>query len=238
VIAGTNLRFGPDGNLYVGSYATDQVLRFDGATGTPIDVFASDAALSGPSGMVFDENGDLLVVSLNTGQVLRFDGATGAADGVFIGSLHPMSFPSAAEYGPDGDYYVTTLAFNTVERFTTAGVPVSTVASGNGVMLPAGIEFIIVDTPGDANGDGKVDGLDYLVWAANYGDDPADDPPGSPANGDFDDSGVVDGLDYLVWAGNFGNGPNDASAVPEPTAMVLVSVGGVLLILGRRRIGH
>jgi hypothetical protein len=34
-------------------------------------------------------------------------------------------------------------------------------------------------TPGDGNGDGHVDGVDYLIWAGNYGDNPADDPPGS-----------------------------------------------------------
>jgi hypothetical protein len=231
----TNLRFGPDGNLYVGSFGTDQVLRYNGATGAFIDVFAEDVGnLSGPSGMVFDASGDLLVASINTGKVLRFDGATGAADGEFL-ALNSFFFPSAAEYGPNGDYYLTSLAFNTVERFSPAGVPISTVASGNGLMLPAGIEFIIVDTPGDANGDGKVDGLDYLVWAGSFGDDPAADPPGSPANGDFDDNGVVDGLDYLVWAGNFGNGPNDAAAVPEPTTLALAGVGGMLLVLRRRR---
>ncbi|MEZ6072202.1 MAG: DUF1559 domain-containing protein [Pirellulales bacterium] len=76
-------------------------------------------------------------------------------------------------------------------------------------------------TPGDGNGDGKVDGLDYLLWAENFGDNPADDPPGSPANGDFDDDGKVDGIDYLVWASHFGQGSNDAVAVPEPATYLL-----------------
>ena len=59
-----------------------------------------------------------------------------------------------------------------------------------------------IGAPGDANFDGKVDGLDYLVWAENFGDDPADDPPGSPENGDFNDDGVVNGSRLsLAWAG-------------------------------------
>jgi hypothetical protein len=76
--------------------------------------------------------------------------------------------------------------------------------------------------PGDANGDGQIDGHDYLVWAENFGDNPADDPPGSPFNGDFNDDGVVGGLDYLTWAANFGMGPNDVVAVPEPSSLGLL----------------
>ncbi|MEZ6072030.1 MAG: dockerin type I domain-containing protein [Pirellulales bacterium] len=60
--------------------------------------------------------------------------------------------------------------------------------------------------PGDGNGDGKVDGLDYLIWAENFDDNPANDPPGSPYNGDFDGDGKVDGLDYVVWANHFEQG--------------------------------
>ncbi|MCA9100828.1 MAG: dockerin type I domain-containing protein [Pirellulales bacterium] len=89
--------------------------------------------------------------------------------------------------------------------------------------------------PGDANGDGNVDGLDYLVWAENFGDDPADDPPGSPANGDLNDDGVVDGLDYILWAGHFGESTN-LTSVPEPA---LTTLGTPLvvgwLVFGRRR---
>lgn len=93
-----------------------------------------------------------------------------------------------------------------------------------------------MDTPGDGNGDGKVDGLDYLIWAGNFGDDPADDPPGSPDNGDFNNDGKVDGLDYLTWAGNFGMGPNDASAVPEPASALLLCLGACMFVArGRHR---
>ena len=52
--------------------------------------------------------------------------------------------------------------------------------------------------PGDANDDGVVDGLDYLVWSTNY------NQSGVWADGDFTGNGYVDGLDYVVWSNNYG----------------------------------
>ncbi len=40
----TGLEFGPDGNLYVGSWGSNEVLRFDGTTGAYIDDFISAGA--------------------------------------------------------------------------------------------------------------------------------------------------------------------------------------------------
>lgn len=97
---------------------------------------------------------------------------------------------------------------------------------------------------GDGNLDGMVDGLDYLVWAGNYGneegDDPADDPPSAPQNGDYNNDGLVDGLDYLTWAGNYEQsifGPG-TTTVPEPAAWLLLAMGWVAIAktrIGRRR---
>jgi hypothetical protein len=91
-----------------------------------------------------------------------------------------------------------------------------------------------VPLPGDGNGDGKVDGHDYLIWAGNYGDNPADDPPGSPGNGDFNNDGLVDGNDYLTWAENYGAG-NVTTTVPEPGTCVLLALGMTAILARRRR---
>jgi outer membrane protein assembly factor BamB len=53
---GTNegfLAFGPDGNLYVADFHTDQVLRYDGSTGAYLGAFASGGGLDGPRGLAF-----------------------------------------------------------------------------------------------------------------------------------------------------------------------------------------
>src|SRR3989338_3894034 len=52
--------------------------------------------------------------------------------------------------------------------------------------------------PGDANSDGKVDGLDYVVWLINYNLQTT-----GAGLGDFNNSGYVDGLDYVIWLNNY-----------------------------------
>lgn len=54
--------------------------------------------------------------------------------------------------------------------------------------------------PGDANGDNRVDGQDYVVWLGHFGASTS----AGPSGGDFNRSGRVDGQDYVVWLNGFG----------------------------------
>ena len=54
---------------------------------------------------------------------------------------------------------------------------------------------------GDANSDGSVNFLDFLVLANNFGDSVV----GGVLDGDFDEDGVVSFLDFLALANNFGS---------------------------------
>ncbi|KPK86089.1 MAG: hypothetical protein AMJ81_02095 [Phycisphaerae bacterium SM23_33] len=80
-------------------------------------------------------------------------------------------------------------------------------------------------TPGDANCDGSVDGLDYNAWSLHYLQG------GNWEFGDFNGDAVVDGLDYNLWSLNYD--PAAGAAVPEPATPLLLCAAAMLL--GRRR---
>ena len=89
----------------------------------------------------------------------------------------------------------------------------------------------VVSITGDCDGDGDVDGDDFLAWQNGF-------PISAGAvllDGDADEDGDVDGDDFLVWQNNFPY-PAALSSVPEPASLVLLALGvtGVLAYRHRR----
>jgi hypothetical protein len=82
--------------------------------------------------------------------------------------------------------------------------------------------------PGDGNGDAAVTDADYTIWADNYGATGAD-----ASIGDYNGDGIVTDGDYTVWADNYGFG---AGQVPEPTTLLLIPLGRLLLRRRPRRV--
>lgn len=113
------LAFGPDSTgegypeLYVASYRTDSILRYDGATGEFIDEFvpAGRGGLDGPRMIRFgpDANGDgIQELYVAAGDVLRYDGKTGAfVDVVVARGEGGLDGAVGLTFGPDGSLYVT-----------------------------------------------------------------------------------------------------------------------------------
>jgi autotransporter-associated beta strand protein len=77
----------------------------------------------------------------------------------------------------------------------------------------------------DFDGDGDVDGADFLTWQRNFG------TAGDKAHGNANGDSVVDGLDLTVWRNQFGGGSPAiaAAAVPEPAsaALLLLAAGAL-----------
>jgi autotransporter-associated beta strand protein len=192
---------------------------------SPAAVSWEDATFGNEAVLTIDVNG--LAAGTEYDQLNVSGSATLA--GVLDIVIDPLFAPQ-----PGDSFTILTYGSRSGEFNAVSGVGL---ISGNAFLLPVydtNELRLVALTPGDANGDGHVDGLDYLIWAGNYGDDPADDPPGSPANGDFNDDNVVNGPDYVLWASNYLQGPNDTVAVPEPAACALFLIGAMTAPLFRR----
>ncbi len=105
---------------------------------------------------------------------------------------------------------------------------------GNGIFLKSFVEdsqsvtVTLQNLPGDYNGDGDVDAIDYSVWSGAFGGT----GDFQPADGNLD--GVVGAADYTIWKDNVGNtavelgtgvGNGVGSTIPEPTAWLVLLVG-------------
>lgn len=92
----------------------------------------------------------------------------------------------------------------------------------------------------DYNQNGVVDAADYVIWSNNRGMASG----ATVAQGDGNGDGAVNDADYLIWRANLGNvrgtsagagaGNLGANAVPEPTALLIGSIGVAWLFVLRR----
>ncbi len=106
--------FGADGNLYVASSNSNQVLRYDGKSGAFIDAFIN-SGLNGPGNLQFGPDGLLYVCNKNLGQVLRFNPDDGSLESVFAsggGLINPVGL-----LWKDGLLYVSDFSAGVIRRY-------------------------------------------------------------------------------------------------------------------------
>jgi hypothetical protein len=170
--SGNDLKYGPDGNLYVSSFGGSRILRYDGTTGAPLPapgrmgaefVAAGSGGLDLTNGFQFGSDGNLYVANDfrtgSPGNILKYSGVNGDFLGVFVAAgSGGLDFPDGIAFGPDSHLYVTNMDLNgsgpnNVLRFsgaTGAFMDVFIAAGSGGLDGPGNLLFVAVPEPSTA----------------------------------------------------------------------------------------
>jgi hypothetical protein len=128
------IAFGPDGNLYVDSGATNNVLAYDGTTGAFLRVAAQGNGMSGPVGLTFGPDSNLYVGAALSNAVYVFD-----MNGNFLRSFNcggSFSNATGVQFDPAGRLLVAQSVTNNVLAFDAAtGACQGIAAAGGGLNI-------------------------------------------------------------------------------------------------------
>lgn len=164
----TGVAQGPDGNFYVSSHDTGQILAFNGKTGASLGIFATLPNDYNPVSGMFDSTAapahlqfynNTLYVSDNFGGRVVTIGLTRNGSGQLqagaIGATAMGLFaPGGFDFAPNGDMYVSDLASGTVSKVPNGSTtPQTFVAPGtlygpNGILYANGNVYV-ADLYGD-----------------------------------------------------------------------------------------
>ncbi len=206
-----------------GNFALGNTFDMGGATGIggTLRLYVEDFAADGYSHLVIEGDADLSVGGTATIEILgNAMGPLTVGDAIdLITVLGVADFTGAT---------IQTLVA------TAPGTVLLTDTSGPALTLI--VASAIGNLPGDYNGDGAVDAADYTVWRDNLG---GTDESVLFGNGNGD--GIIDAADYVRWRTNYGSmltlpAPTASLAtVPEPGALGLLSVMGLMVVRRRNR---
>uniref|UniRef100_A0A832I3Y6 SMP-30/Gluconolactonase/LRE-like region domain-containing protein n=1 Tax=Eiseniibacteriota bacterium TaxID=2212470 RepID=A0A832I3Y6_UNCEI len=130
----------PWGNVFIGSWNTNDVREYDGTTGAFVRVLAS---MSSPADMRYGPNGNLYVCSWMTGMVLEIDPVSGNILGA-TGPLPGGGRSNDVVFLPNGEMLVTAMGPDSVYRYSPGGALLGSFG-GTGMASPHGIELDPVD---------------------------------------------------------------------------------------------
>lgn len=171
-----------------------------------------------------------------------------AATSVEIAMIHGLGRLAGVTFGAQNASMTSTQILDVLNAYNTQGSafagpttwmyeasvgagPIGTI----GGSLAGGDAFIVLGSdgsgvksvplvPGDFDGDGDLDGADFVVWQTNF-------PINGGAtltDGDATGDGNVDGADFAVWQNGFPSpSTSGITTIPEPEALFLMLIGFV-----------
>jgi hypothetical protein len=163
-------------------------------------------------------------------------GATAAGETVTFENLNlSVMLNLAAYFEGEEQQGIVTLILQQINNSSAASFLTK---EGDALLAPRLIvdatlaEVSIVENA-DFDGDGDIDGRDFLIWQRGFGGE------ASLTTGDANDDGTVDALDLAIWQAQYANVPELVAtnvAVPEPSTILLISVTLAGLLGCRNRI--
>ncbi len=137
--------------------------------------------------------------------------SSGTIDGFQLGSASDMNRLTVNTFGYDRSFFFDE---------SRLGYDLTSVAGEPPVIENA-----------DFDGDGDVDGRDYLIWQEGFGIGT------TQPEGDANSSGAVDGEDLAVWQNQHSvvAASSSVTSIPEPSTLLLTLLGHAYVLGSRRR---
>lgn len=229
-----------DSDTVIGKQGTlAHVVDVTGSTGTLVGSFDTDGASLRPMDFAMVDGRPLLAIV----EASPDNTSPEARARLFVYDLTDLSAPLAerkiieGSILPEGQIQEANVNGTGQVRFGAIAGNVATIyamSTNNGIQaFQLTLDAGTADNA-DFNGDGAVDGNDFLIWQSKFGATGTTQP-----NGDANGDGDVTAADLDVWKTQFGAAPSGSAiaAVPEPAAGLLLASAAAGL-WGRRRRGR
>lgn len=122
----------------------------------------------------------------------------------------------------------TTIPFDLGNGLTL--IPIQPITTPHSIMVKIVSSAAMPVNDADLDGNGIVNANDLAIWSSRFG---------MMGLGDVNGDGIVDAADYTIIRDHFGRpmgaGAGSGGAVPEPSSLALLMVGGVLALAARSR---
>lgn len=233
----SGLAFTSSGELLAGGFDGGTVAISNPAVSSFSDLVTPTSSLQGLAGVLVNGN-DLYVTGLFSGTFEKFNLATGNVDPTFTQATG-LGFPQGVFLAPDGNsLLVEVLGFangaGNISEYSFNGAFLGTFATPATSASQGFIEattMIVVPGPtgsvltGDVNHDGIVNSQDLALVSSQWLQS------GPSLQGDVNGDGIVNSQDLALISSNWLHSSSaSATAVPEPSTLVLGLAGCALLI--------
>ena len=202
----------------------------DLSPGTSIGELRADGGLTFETGSFLDIELDTVAGNDVADKVIVTNGLT-TQTGVILDFTNAGAMTAGDYRFLDYDAFTGNLSDFTVENTPPSGFTyaINQDVTNKFFFVTLGVAAAVL---GDFNNDNKVDAADYIIWREN---DVANNPLPN------DNGLATQAQRYDLWRANFGNPPasgssaNNAGNVPEPTTVLLVALGALVVELKARR---